>query len=223
MSEWVKREWMGLLGPTRVFEGYGVSEGFYFTTIRGDEWLLHPKSVGKATFCDIKILDEGGAPTAPGVVGMVYGRSHAPVSTFYYLGGPEVKTTADGFMTVGDLAWMDDDEYIFSADRRVDMIIRGGQNVYPAEIEHRLSEHSQVIDCVVIGIRDADVGTRIHAIVQPTDLAYPPTADELRQFVASSLARYRVPATFEFVASLRRDDAGKVRRRELVRDPPTGH
>jgi bile acid-coenzyme A ligase len=216
--EWVKREWIRKLGPTHIFEGYGVSEGFYTTHIRGDEWLLHPKSVGTPSLCDMKILDEHGKAVEPGTVGLVYGRSHSAAPTFEYLGAPPPDSTADGFMTVGDLAWMDKDGYFFSADRRVDMILRGGQNIYPAEVEQVLSAHPDVVDCVVVGLRDADLGTTVHAIVQPRVIGSPPPTAELREFVAARLARYKVPSTFEFVQALPRDDAGKIRRGQLVRD-----
>src|SRR4051812_42925352 len=129
---WVKRGWLALLGPEKVIEGYGATESPGNAIIRGDEWLAHPGSVGRPAATDIRILDEAGRDLPPGEVGDIYLRRHGrhgPDS--YYIGAPPAKQTPDGFTSVGDLGWLDADGYLYLADRRTDLIISGGANVYP--------------------------------------------------------------------------------------------
>ena len=136
--------------------------------------------------------------------------------TFRYLGAEPPKTTADGLVSLGDRGWVDDDGYLFLADRRVDLIITGGANVYPAEVESVLSEHPGIADAVVIGINDDEWGKQVYAILLPTDPTAPPTADEMRAFCRERLVPYKVPKTFEFVQSGFRDESGKMRRSQLA-------
>ena len=119
----------------------------------------------------------------------------------------------DGWESVGDMGWFDDDGYLYLADRQSDMILVGGSNVYPAEIESALDEHPAVRSCAVIGLPDDDLGNRIHAIVEADADAL--DLDELRVFMGERLVRYKVPRTFELVSETLRDDAGKVRRAAL--------
>jgi bile acid-coenzyme A ligase len=130
--------------------------------------------------------------------------------------------TDDEFYSVGDLGWIDEDGFLFMADRRVDMIVTGAANVFPAEVESALSEHPQIADVVVVGLRDAEWGRRVHAIVQPKDLSNPPDADEVIGFAKARLASYKAPKTVEFVDSLPRSEAMKLSRGALVleRDGP---
>jgi bile acid-coenzyme A ligase len=137
---------------------------------------------------------------------------------FSYLGDVPNSTGADGFTALGDLGWLDDDGYLYLADRRVDMIISGGANVYPAEVEGALTEHPAVADAVVIGLADDEWGERVHAVVQAADPAQPPSEDELRAHCRARLAAYKVPKTVELVERLPRTDAGKIRRSDLVRE-----
>ncbi len=117
------------------------------------------------------------------------------------------------------MGWIDDDGYVYLADRRTDLILRGGANVYPAEVEAALDAHPAVRSCAVVGLTDEDLGQRVHAIVDA-----PSGADEgdLRRHMAGYLASYKCPQTYEFVDEPLRDDAGKVRRSQLVaeREPP---
>jgi bile acid-coenzyme A ligase len=140
----------------------------------------------------------------------------APV--FSYLGDVPSATSADGFTALGDLGWLDDDGYLYLADRRVDMIISGGANVYPAEVEGALTEHPEVADAVVIGVPDDEWGERVHAVVQPANVAEPPSVEELRTHCRGRLAAYKVPKTVELVTALPRSDAGKIRRGDLARE-----
>jgi bile acid-coenzyme A ligase len=124
----------------------------------------------------------------------------------------------DGWETLGDMGYVDDDGYVFLVDRRVDMIVTGGENVFPAEVEQALERHPAVRTAVVIGLPDDDLGQRVHAIVDVgRDRADGAGVDEaaLRTHLQEQLDRYKVPRTFEFVTAPLRSDAGKVRRSQL--------
>jgi bile acid-coenzyme A ligase len=220
---WLKRAWFDLVGPEKIYELYSMTEGIGATAIRGDEWLAHPGSVGRTTFSDVRILDAEGNDLPAGQVGEIFLRLKGPATpTYEYIGSPPARTTPDGFTTMGDLGWLDADGYLFLADRRVDLIITGGANVYPAEVEAVLSGHPAIGDVVVIGVPDTDWGKRVHAIVQPADLANPPTVANLDAHCRERLAAYKVPKTYEFTDSFLRSEAGKVRRSALVAERESG-
>jgi bile acid-coenzyme A ligase len=217
--EWVKRMWIDLIGPEKVWEGFGSTEDAGTVWIRGDEWLKHPNAVGKPEICDLKILDSHGKELLPGEIGEIFARpNYTSEPTYYYIGSPPATTTADGFVSVGDMGWVDDEGYLHIADRRVDLIISGGANVFPAEVEGALSSHPEVVDAVVIGLPDAEWGKRVHAIVQPRDPSRPPAIEDLGRHVRVHLMPYKVPKTYEFVEDFPRDPSGKVRRTKLVAD-----
>jgi len=151
----------------------------------------------------------------PDEVGAIY-MSSPGGSDFSYLGdAPPPDRTEDGYGTVGDLGWVDEDGFLYIADRQSDMIITGGANVFPAEVEAALSEHPLIADVVVIGLRDAEWGRRVHALVVPTDGALL-GEDDVIGFAKSRLASYKVPKTVEFVPSIPRSEATKVNRNALV-------
>jgi bile acid-coenzyme A ligase len=212
----LKRAWIDLVGAERVYEGFGATEEVGLCAIRGDEWLQHPGSVGRPQDSEIKIRDSAGNPLSPGEVGEIYMRRTSRVDTYRYLGGAEAKRDVQGFVSVGDLGWVDEEGYLFVADRRVDMIITGGSNVYPGEVEAVLLEHPAIADVVVIGLPDEDWGKRVHAIVQPRDPASPPSAEALTIFCKERLLPYKVPKDYEFVLVFPRDEAGKIRRLALI-------
>jgi bile acid-coenzyme A ligase len=215
-APWLKRFWIDLIGPEKVNEAFGAAEAVGACIIRGDEWLEHPGSVGRAWNCDLKILDDRCEEVPTGEVGEIYMRPHAPGPTYEYRGAAPVRTSPEGYMTVGDMGWVDEAGYLFLADRRVDMIISGGANIYPAEVEAALTEHPQVADVAVIGIPDEEWGKRVHAVVQPVDAAQAPSAAELDAHVRRRIASYKVPRSYELVPYLPRDDAGKIRRSALA-------
>ena len=209
---WLKEQWIQWLGPDRVFETYGGTEGYGSTWISGEEFLRHPGSVGRAAAdSEAVIRDETGSPVPTGEVGLVYMRPRDPQAvTFHYVGAES--TMNDRWLTIGDMGWMDEDGYVYLTDRRTDLIIAGGANVYPAEVEAALAEHPAVRSSAVIGLPDDDLGQRVHAIVQSpgfTDEA------ELRSFLADRLSSYKIPRQFEFVDIPLRDEWGKVRRFKL--------
>jgi bile acid-coenzyme A ligase len=218
---WVKRAWIDLLGPERVVEAYGSTENVGAAFIRGDDWLRHPGSVGRPLGCDLRIQDAGGRTVPPGEVGEIWSRPHADGPTHLYRGSPPLPVTADGFRSVGDLGWLDAEGYLYLADRRVDLIVTGGANVYPLEVEAALGEHPAVADVAVIGLPDPEWGKRVHAVIQLHPAAAAPDPAQLAAHCRARLSPYKVPRSFEVVAALPRNEAGKLRREELVRERTT--
>jgi bile acid-coenzyme A ligase len=217
----LKRAWIDLVGAEHVYEGFGATEEVGLCAIRGDEWLEHPGSVGRPVDSEIRIVADDGSECPPGTVGEIFMRRISNQDTYAYRGAARAQTDADGFATVGDLGWVDDEGYVYLADRRVDLIISGGANVYPAEVEAALLEHPAVHDAVVVGLPDEDWGSRVHAIVEPRE-ASEITADELAEHCRARLQPYKIPKTYEFLQRLPRDEAGKVRRSELRADRVAG-
>jgi bile acid-coenzyme A ligase len=159
------------------------------------------------------VLDADGKEAAIGEVGSLYLRSPTGPEAYYVDENvAPIALTDDGFATVGDLGSLDDEGFVYLADRRVDMIVTGGVNVFPAEVESALSEHPQIADVVVIGLSDPEWGRRVHAVVQPRDVA----PDDVITFGRSRLAPYKVPKTVELVDALPRSDAMKLSRAALV-------
>ena len=134
---------------------YGSSEGAGVVACRGDEWLDHPGTLGKGWGGTlVRILDAAGRDVPSGEVGEIYMKPPRRHHALLPRGGPGDASTDDGYTTIGDLGWVDDEGYLFVADRRVDMIVTGGANVFPAEVEAALSEHPGIADVVVIGLQD---------------------------------------------------------------------
>jgi bile acid-coenzyme A ligase len=222
---WLKRRWIERLGPERVFEGFGSTETVGALAIRGDEWLRHPGSVGRPQITDVSIRNEDGEECPVGEVGEVFMRwksaeeigAEPPSAGFVYWGSPPAKSDSAGYTSVGDLGWMDADGYLHIADRRVDMIITGGVNVFPAEVEAAITEHPGVADVAVIGVPDPDWGRRVHAIIEPA-----PGIDgvallvELREMCRSRMAAPKVPKSYDLVDKLPRDENGKIRRSAIT-------
>lgn len=213
-SAWLKEAWIGWLGGERVWEYYGTTEGTGSTMISGTDWLAHHGSVGRVREgYELKILDDAGRECPTGEVGDVYFRPHGgPGSTYHYLGSTPKRIGE--WESHGDLGHVDQDGYLYLSDRRNDLIISGGANIYPAEVEAALDAHPSVRTSAVIGLPDEDWGACVHAIVQPVEGA---TLDqkELLEFVAERLARFKLPRSIEFTRESLRDEAGKVRRAAL--------
>jgi bile acid-coenzyme A ligase len=218
IPEWLVRFWIDLVGPERFFLSYGSTERVGLCIARGDEWLAHPGTCGRGyDGTEVKILDGEGQPVPNGTVGEIFMRQPNAVGpSFEYVGASPPPQTEDGFTSIGDLGWMDDDGYLYIADRRVDMIISGGANVFPAEVEAALTEHPGVGDVCVVGLPDPEWGRRVHAVVQPADLAHPPTVADLDAHCRERLAAYKRPKTYELVDALPRSDAGKINRGRVM-------
>jgi bile acid-coenzyme A ligase len=211
--------WAGLIGTERIFMSYGMTEGLGITAIRGDEWMQHQGSVGRGIGgTEVRVLDpyDAGCPT--GEVGEIFLRSPSYGGSTYLGQAPQLRETADGFSTVGDMGYLDDDHFLYVVDRRVDMIISGGANVFPAEVEKALIDHPKIADIVVVGLRDPEWGRRVHAIIEPTDPAQPPTLDEVRSYAKSRMLTYKVPKSMELVDQIPRSAATKVNRGRLIEE-----
>lgn len=212
----LKQEWIDWLGPEKIWELYGGTEGIVTTILNGVEWLAHRGSVGRPHLDKIKVVDEAGRELPRGEVGEIFALPAGGQGSTYSYIGADARTTEDGFETLGDFGWMDADGYLYIADRRTDMIVSGGANIFPAEVEGALMAHPEVEGAVVIGLPDDDFGATTHAIVQPIVEAQGRlTADELLAFLRERLVAYKLPRSFEFVTKMLRDDAGKVRRQQL--------
>jgi bile acid-coenzyme A ligase len=216
LPEWAARAWFELISPERFTLTYGGSENHGLCMTTGDKWLSHPGTVGQPVGAEVKILDEDGNELPTGEVGEIFLKSQINGPGYRYIGQPTPPPNADGFASFGDMGRVDADGFVYIADRRRDMIVTGGANVYPAEVEAVITEHPGVLDVVVVGLPDPEWGHRVHAIVQPADPTRPPSADELRAHCKERLASYKVPKGFEIVEAIPRTAAGKVNRSSLV-------
>ncbi|WAC93089.1 class I adenylate-forming enzyme family protein [Mycobacterium sp. Aquia_213] len=208
--------WFELLSPERIVTAYGMTENLGLTALRGDEWLSHPGSVGRGfRDTEIRILDADKNPVPTGEDGDIYLR--APMSAGYrYLGGAApLPSTEDGFRSAGDIGHVDEDGFLYLVDRRVDMIVSGGANVFPAEVESALAGHPDIADVVVIGLADERWGRRVHAVVQAADGASL-TEQLVIEYAKNRLAPYKAPKTVEFVDAIPRTAATKVNRSAMI-------
>ena len=210
--EWLKQAWIDWLGAERIFELYAGTEAQTATVITGAEWLAHRGSVGKVVPGTVLITDEDGQEISVGEMGEVWMRSLRGAPTYKYIGA-SARTMEGGWESLGDMGYLDADGYLYLGDRAADMILSGGANIYPAEIESVIQEHPAIKSCAVIGLPDDDKGNTVHAILEadPSEVS----EQELKTFLGERLVIYKVPRTFEFVDFALRDDAGKVRRSAL--------
>ncbi len=214
----VKREMIDWFGP-KVTEYYGATEAGFVTAITADEWLERPTSVGKPLpIFDVAVLGSDGEPRPTGEDGEIWVRSLVGNDFEYH--GDEQKTAANhrgDLFTVGDIGSVDADGYVHLSDRKIDMIISGGVNIYPAEIEHALVEHPAVGAAAVIGVPNAEYGEEVKALVElaPGVEWNDATAAELDAWCRERLAGYKRPRSFERLEELPRNEAGKVLKRKL--------
>jgi long-chain acyl-CoA synthetase len=213
-----KREMIDWLGPI-VHEYYSSTENYLFTALDSAEWLAHPGSVGRAVIGTPHILDDNGNELPAGETGTVWSEGGL---AFEYLHDPEKTAQARndrGWTTVGDLGYLDEDGYLYLSDRRVDLILSGGVNIYPQEAENILVGHPDVADAAVFGIPHQELGEVVHAVVQPrAGLAPGPVLEEeLLAYCRQKLARYKCPRQVDFAVELPRQATGKLFKR-LLRD-----
>jgi bile acid-coenzyme A ligase len=211
-APWLKEAWIEWLGGDRILELYGGTEAQALTVITGGEWLEHRGSVGRPILGEMRVLDADGHELPPGKIGEIWMRRGPDTPASYRYVGARPKSRAGNWESLGDMGWKDDDGYVYLTDRDTDMILVGGANVYPAEVESVLDEHPGVTSSCVIGLPDDEYGNAVHAIVQAVA---PLTAAELEDFLRSRLTTYKRPRTYEFVAEPLRGDDGKVRRSAL--------
>ena len=161
----MKQVWIDWLGPERIFELYAGTEAQAATVITGTEWLAHRGSVGRPAPGTVMICDSDGTELPAGEEGEVWLRTVRERPTYRYVGAT-ARTREGGWESLGDMGWLDADGYLHLGDRLEDMILTGGANVYPAEVEAAMQEHPEVRSVVVIGLPDDDLGNRVHAIVE---------------------------------------------------------
>lgn len=216
----VKHAMIDWLGPI-LYEYYGGSEGNGSTGITSEEWLKKPGSVGKATWGTLHICDDAGNELPPGEQGIVYFEGGWD---FQYLGDPEKTRDSRNplhptWSALGDIGYLDGDGYLFLTDRKSHMIISGGVNIYPQEVENLLITHPKVADAAVIGVPNPDFGEEVKAVVQPLDPgeATPAFAQELLEFCRANLSPIKCPRSVDFDPALPRLENGKLYKR-LIKD-----
>ena len=212
----VKRAMIDWWGPV-IHEYYGSTEAAIVSVASSEEWLARPGTVGRPReTTSVQVRDANGAILPPGREGELYMQLHAAFG-FTYRNRPELDegTRGGAWFTNGDVGFMDEDGYLYLCDRRKDMIVSGGVNIYPSEIEGVIGDHPAVRDCAVFGIPDDEFGEAVAAAVEPGDAV---TEDEIRAHVAERLAGFKVPRVVAFHDALPREDSGKIFKRRL-RDP----
>jgi long-chain acyl-CoA synthetase len=213
----VKRAMIVWWGPV-IDELYAGTEAFGHTFIRSDEWLAHPGSVGRAAQgCTIKIVDGDGGRLAPGEAGRIMMSNGLRIA--YH--GDEAKTEilydSEGFASLGDIGYLDDDDYLYLTDRESHMIIAGGVNIYPQEAESVLAQYPDIVDVAVIGVPDSDMGEAVKAVVQLRDgvTGDSELANDILAFCRARLSLHKCPRTVDFVDALPRNEVGKLVKRDL--------
>jgi long-chain acyl-CoA synthetase len=214
----VKERMIEWWGPV-IHEYYAGTEGNGFVAIDSHQWLEHKGSVGRSLAGPLHIVDEDGNELPPGEVGTVYFEG----GSFEYHNDPDKTAQAydeRGWSTLGDLGYLDEEGFLYLADRRSNLILSGGVNIYPAEVEGELIMHPKVVDVAVFGIPNEEFGEEVKAVVQPEDLeeAGPDLEAELIAFCKQRLAGYKCPRSVDFLAQLPRTRTGKLFKREL-QDP----
>jgi long-chain acyl-CoA synthetase len=214
----VKEQMMAWWGPI-IHEYYAGTEGNGMTVIGPEDWLAHKGSVGRARASEVKICDDDGEPLPPRTEGLVY---FAGGGQFDYHNAPGKvadSTNRHGWTTLGDVGWVDEEGYLYLTDRKSFMIISGGVNIYPQEIENLLITHPKVADAAVVGAPDLEMGERVVAVIQP--LAWGDAGDELRAeltaFCRANLSGVKLPRQIDFMEELPRHPTGKLYKR-LIRD-----
>lgn len=211
----LKRAMIDWLGPV-VHETYASSEAGMVTAIDSHEALARPGSAGRPIgTAQVRIYADDGSVCPPGQVGRIYVRQPA-YADFTYRNHPEARKAVerDGLIGLGDLGYVDEDGYLFVCDRESDMVISGGVNIYPAEIEHHLMQYPGVADCAVFGVPDAEFGERLLGLIQPAPDARLDTAQAM-QWLSARIARYKIPRELLLREALPRDDNGKIAKRRL--------
>jgi long-chain acyl-CoA synthetase len=214
----VKEQMIAWWGPI-VHEYYAGTEGNGFCIINSQEWLAHKGSVGRGLTAQVRICDDDGEPLPPRTEGLVFFEGGGQ---FEYHGDP--KKTAEarnkhGWTTLGDVGWIDEEGYLYLTDRKSFMIISGGVNIYPQEIENLLITHPKVADAAVVGAPDEEMGEKVVAVIQPMDwdADHEALRGELLAFTRKHLSHVKTPRLIDFMQELPRHPTGKLYKR-LIRD-----
>ena len=215
-------EWWGEI----IHEYYAGTEGNGFAYCGPADWLSHPGTVGKALNCEIHIVDDEGEEVAAGEEGTVY-FGGASIQTFEYHNDPEKTKGAmlGNWSTLGDIGKLDADGFLHLTDRKANMIISGGVNIYPQETENVLTLHPKVSDVAVFGVPNEDFGEEVKAVVQPVDMGDAGDAleRELMAYCREHLADVKCPRSIDFRDELPRHPTGKLYKRLLKDEYWTGH
>ena len=218
----VKQSIIEWWGPV-VWEYYAGTEGNGMTMVNSTEWLTRPGTVGRAVIGKLRICDEAGKPVPNGTAGTIYFAEGRPFSYHNDAEKTAGSMNAEGWTTLGDVGYVDDEGYLFLTDRKAHMIISGGVNIYPQETENLLITHPKVLDCAVIGVPNEEFGEEVKAVVQPHDMRDVQGARkealeaELIAFCRASLSPIKCPRSVDFEAELPRHPTGKLYKR-LLRD-----
>ncbi len=215
----VKRSMIEWWGPV-LYEYYAGTEGNGFTFVNSAEWLERPGTVGRALTGIVRVCDEDGDELPRGTEGQIFFEPTEGMVPFEYHNDPGKTQDArnkHGWTSLGDVGYEDEEGYVFLTDRKSFMIISGGVNIYPQEIENLLVTHPKVADAAVIGAPDPDFGEKVVAVVQPLNMADagPELADELIAYLAPQLSRVKMPRQIDFRAELPRELTGKLYKRHL--------
>jgi long-chain acyl-CoA synthetase len=209
----VKEQVIAYFGPHSLYESYGSTEVGLITRMLPDDHLKKPGSCGRLLDdVVVRVVDGEGREVPPGGIGEILVRT--PVMIEHYLNRGTPEELVGGFFATGDVGRFDEDGYLYILDRKKDMIIAGGVNIYPAEIEDALRRHPAVLDAAVFGIPHADLGEEVRAVVERVEGQYV-SEDELLAFVADKLAAYKRPRTIQLTSEIPRNAAGKVLKAEL--------
>ena len=214
----IKREMIEWWGPV-IEEYYGATEVGIVVSCNSEEWLAHPGTVGKPIpEAEVRIIDKDGKDVPQGEVGEVVSRNRF-INDFTYHGDDQKRRDSEksGLIAPGDIGYFDKDGFLYLCDRAKDMIISGGVNIYPAEIEAEILKMPGVADCAVFGIPDEEFGEGVCAVVQPSDGADLSEAS-VKAYLRERVAGYKLPRRVEFAAELPREDSGKIFKRKL-REP----
>jgi bile acid-coenzyme A ligase len=206
--------------------GYGLTEtsGAAIANF-GAAYVARPDSVGlpMSPVIEVRIAGDDGQPLPPGEIGEIWLRLRSGEDApFRYVGADTPAPVDGGWRSFGDMGHLDAEGFLYIADRRQDMIVTGGVNVFPAEVEGALSDHPEVADVAVVGVPDPEWQRAVHAVVQPRDPAAPPSAGDLRAWCKERLSGPKVPKSFEFVDELPRTSAGKINRSRLAAERAGG-
>lgn len=220
----VKRDMIEWWGPV-FLEAYGGTESGSTTLITSGEWLKKPGSVGKVVPpFELLIIGDDGQILGPRAEGRIYFRDTTGRGIIYYKDA--AKTAAahiePSVFTLGEIGYYDEDGYLYITDRFSDMIVSGGVNIYPAEIEKVLILHPEVLDIAVVGVPNTEMGEEVRALIIPRDPANPPKTEDLKRFCRLSLAGFKCPASYEFVDDVGRNAIGKINKAQLRRRYWTG-
>lgn len=211
-----KRAMIDWWGPI-VHEYYGSTEVGPVTFLTAEEWLAHPGSVGRAMEgANVRVIDDDGRELGAGEVGEIAAGSASGSNDFTYHRDEAKRRAADrsGLFAPGDVGYFDDQGYLYLCDRKIDMIISGGVNIYPAAVEAELHRIDAVADCAVFGIPDDEFGESVHAVVELRP-GHTITEEEIKQFLRGRIGSYQIPKRIEFSRDLPREDSGKIFKRKL--------